>query len=123
MTLVSDKISKIASKQGCTQEQISDILLSAGEYSIASDGKLMHGSERGKRFIKGPLRAQKPHLFPETNYSPAGVKVDPRKNCFCDDSPAGEGRRIAAIKALGAKACAGLALAAGRTITGQPLRK
>jgi hypothetical protein len=49
-------------------------------------------------------------------------KPDPRRNAWADESPNGEARRIAAISSLGTRVCAQLAAAAGKTISGAPLK-
>jgi hypothetical protein len=50
-------------------------------------------------------------------------KPDARKNPWADDSPAGEVRRISAIKALGTKVCGQLAAACNVDIAGRPLNR
>jgi hypothetical protein len=62
---------------------------------------------------------------PEDNNGSNGSgerKVDPKRNAWADNSPNGEARRIAAIRSLGTKVCAGLARAAGKDLAGRPLR-
>jgi hypothetical protein len=121
---VEKKIESIARKIGCSDAQVEDLKLLAGEFSLSPEGKLQHGADRGKFYMKTALRERKPHLFP-TNLA-APVQQQERKTAKAGSNPwSGENpdlKKIAAfIASKGTKAAASLALAAGKSVNGKKL--